>query len=180
MARAPGIRPNRTLWQRLDLIARLTFPVVSAVLLLVASDLPVGLPGAALGPALMLPCVIFWSVFRPAVMPPPAVFALGLLSDLLSGAPLGVGPLGLLTVHAVALRWRMRIARQSFLRVWCMVLGFALLYGIVVYLTTSLLRFAILSPEPLLPQIALTAAFYPALALGFTRTHRGIAQAEAE
>lgn len=180
MARAPGIRPRRTLWQRLDLVARLSFPMVSAVLLLMASDLPIGLPGAALGPALMLPCVAFWSIFRPAVMPAPAVFCLGLLSDLLSGAPLGVGSLGLLTVHAVALRWRVLIARQSFLRVWCVVLGFALLYGAVVYLTTSLLRLTLLSPEPLLPQIALTTALYPALALGFTRTHRGIAQASAE
>lgn len=180
MARLPGIRPRRTVWQRLDLVARLAFPVVSAVLLVIASDLPVGLPGAALGPALVLPCVAFWSVFRPMVMPAPAVFALGLLLDLLSGAPLGVGSLGLLTVHAVALRWRRQIARRSFAVVWGIVLGLSLLYGAVVYLMTSLLRFAILSPEPLLPQIALTAAFYPALALGFIRAHRGIAQATAE
>lgn len=180
MARHPGIRPRRTIWQRLDLIARLGFPVTSAVLLVVASDLPLGLPGAVPGAASALPCVVFWSVFRPAVMPAPAVFALGVLLDLLSGAPLGVGPLGLLTVQAVVLRWRARIARLSFLRVWLIVLGLALLHASVVYLATALLRFAILPAAPLVPQILFAVALYPALALGFTRTHRGIAQASLE
>lgn len=180
MARHPGIRSRRTAWQWLDLIARLGFPVTSAVLLVIASDIPLGLPGAVPGAAFALPCVVFWSVFRPAVMPAPAVFMLGVLLDLLSGAPLGVGPLGLLTVQAVTLRWRARIARLSFVRVWAIVLALALLHAGVVYLITALLRFAVLPTAPLVPQIVLAVAFYPVLALGFTRAHRGIAQANLE
>jgi rod shape-determining protein MreD len=46
-----------------------------------------------------LPCVVFWSVFRPGAMSPPVVFLLGLLLDLLTLAPLGTGVLTLLVAH---------------------------------------------------------------------------------
>ncbi len=46
---------------------------------------------AALLPAVTLACVYFWSLFRPAAMPPPVVFLIGLLFDLLGYLPLGVG-----------------------------------------------------------------------------------------
>ena len=38
-----------------------------------------------------LACVYFWSLFRPAAMPPPVVFLIGVLLDLLGYLPLGVG-----------------------------------------------------------------------------------------
>ena len=51
-------------------------------------------------------------------MPPPIVFVLGLLADLLGLAPLGVTVLVLLIVHGLALRARRVLAAQGFLVVW--------------------------------------------------------------
>ena len=46
-------------------------------------------------------------------MPPPVVFVLGLLLDLLGYLPLGVGVLMLLVVHGLALRWRRFLVRAG-------------------------------------------------------------------
>ena len=119
MDRLPGIRPRRALGRRLDIAARWAFPACTTVLLLLAAAAPFGLPGQAeLRPAVALGCVFFWSLFRPAAMPPPVVFLIGLLADLLGYAPPGVGVLTLLLVHGLALRWRRLLTRQGFLMVW--------------------------------------------------------------
>src|SRR3954451_12028379 len=117
--RVPGIRPRPTLWRMLDAASRRAFPAVSTALLLLLLAAPLGLPGQAqLQCAAGLACVFFWSVFRPDSMPPPAVFVLGLLADLLSLAPLGITVLVLLAAHGIAVRFRRFLAAQGFLVVW--------------------------------------------------------------
>ncbi len=111
MARAdqtPGIRPRATLGRRLDIAARHAFPAGCTVLLMLLTETPFGIADqAALLPAVTLACVYFWSLFRPGAMPPPVVFLIGLLFDLLGYLPLGVGALTLLIVHG----WRCAGAR---------------------------------------------------------------------
>ena len=103
----PGIRPRATLGRRLDIAARWAFPATCTILLMLLTETPLGIADqAALLPAVTLACVYFWSLFRPAAMPPPVVFVIGLLLDLLGYLPLGVGVLTLLVVHGLALRWR--------------------------------------------------------------------------
>ena len=117
--RLPGIRPRPGVWRRLDMSARRGFPSAIAALLMLLAGAPFGFGGQAqLQVAIALACVFFWSLFRPASMPPWIVFLLGVLSDLLGFAPLGVGVLLLLTVHGFALRWRRTLVRLGFLPVW--------------------------------------------------------------
>lgn len=124
--RTPGIRPRPTLWRQLDAASRQAFPAACTVLLLLLFAAPLGVPGqASLQPAAALACVFFWSLFRPASMPPPVVFLLGLLADLLGLAPVGVSVLILLVVHGFALKWRRVLARQGFLLVWLAFVGMA-------------------------------------------------------
>ena len=99
--------------------ARTRFPAACTIVLMLLTAAPLGIADqAALLPAVTLACVYFWSLFRPAAMPPPVVFVIGLLFDLLGYLPLGVGVLSLLVVHGVALRWRRVLTRQGFLLVW--------------------------------------------------------------
>ena len=51
-------------------------------------------------------------------MPPPAVFAIGVLLDLLGYLPLGVGVLTLLVTHGIALRLRRFLGQQGFAVTW--------------------------------------------------------------
>ena len=101
---------------------------------------------AELQQALTLASVFFWSLFRPAAMPPPAVFLLGLLMDLLGLAPLGTGIITLLIVHGVALRWRRAMVPQGFLLVWLAFIGVAAGAAALGWALGSLLAFRLLPP----------------------------------
>jgi rod shape-determining protein MreD len=80
----PGIRPRLTIGRRLDIAARRAFPGSVTVLLMALTQAPLRLPlQAALLPAVALISVAFWSLHRPASMPPPLVFLIGLLLDVL-------------------------------------------------------------------------------------------------
>lgn len=179
MDKTPGIRPRPTLSRRLDTAARASFPGASTLLLLVLLGAPLGLPAQADLPlGVGLACVYFWSLFRPASLPPPLVFALGLVADLLSNGPIGPEVLILLIVHGLVLRWRRFLARQGFLVVW---IAFALLaVGAVAadWALTSLLAFTLLPVGPALFQAAIAAGIYPALAMLLTMAHRGVAAPE--
>lgn len=173
---APGIRPRATLARQLDIAARHAFPASCTILLMLLTQIPFGFADqAALLPAVTLACVYFWSLFRPGGMPPPVVFAVGLFLDLLGYLPLGIGPLTLLVVHGLVLRWRRVLSQQGFLPVWLVFAGFAAGASALAWILTDVLTFRLLPPGPAVFQAALTAALYPALAILFVRAHRGVA-----
>jgi len=176
---APGIRPRATLGRRLDMAARHAFPAGCTTLLMLLTQVPFGIADqTVLLPAVTLACVYFWSLFRPAALPPPVIFLIGLLLDLLGYLPIGVGVLILLIVHGLALRWRRMLTRQGFFTVWLVFAGFAMGAAFLAWALTALLGFRLLPPAPALFQAALTVALYPALAILFIRAHRTLADPE--
>ena len=177
--RSPGIRPRPTLWRRLDAVSRLAFPVGSTVVVLLVLAGPLGGPGQAQWQeAVTLGCVFFWSVFRPASMPPPAVFLVGLLADLLGLSPPGVLMLVLLAVHGLAVSWRRWLARQGFVAVWIAFVAVAAGATLLGWLLDCALDVRLLPPGPALFGFALSAGLYPALALLLTAAHRTAAAPE--
>ncbi|MGI4944327.1 MAG: hypothetical protein ACRYHQ_27850 [Janthinobacterium lividum] len=177
--RTPGIRPRQTVWRQLDAASRAAFPAAFTALLLLMLAAPLRVPGQAqLQPAAALACVFFWSVFRPASMPPPAVFALGLLADLLGLEPPGINVLVLLIAHGLAVRWRRTLMQRGFLLVWLAFVAVAAGAAVLEWLLTDLLTFRLLSGGSALFQFALTAGLYPLLATWFIRAHRGLANPE--
>jgi rod shape-determining protein MreD len=174
--RLPGIRPRPSLGRRLDMSARFGFPAASTALLLILAGAPLGLPGQAEAQVVVaLSAVYFWSLFRPASMPPVVVFLLGLLVDLLGFAPPGVGVLTLLIVHGLALRWRRSLVRQSFVVVWLVFAAVAAVAAALQWALISLLGFSLLPLGPALFEAELAAGLYPALAVLMTRAHQSLA-----
>jgi len=177
--RMPGIRPRQTLGRRLDATARAAFPFACTVLLMLLSMAPFGFASQAmLLPALTLPSVFFWSLFRPAAMPPPAVFVIGLLLDLLGYLPVGSGVLTLLVLHGFTVRWRRTLARQGFAVVWISFAALAAGAAALLWALASLLTFRLLPPAPAVFLLVLTVAVYPAIAILFTLAHRSVANPE--
>jgi len=175
----PGIRPRATLGRRLDIAARHAFPAACTILLMLVTQTPLGITDQyALLPAVTLACVYFWSLFRPAAMPPPVVFVLGLLLDLLGYLPVGVGILTLLVVHGLALRWRRILTRLGFLPVWLAFAGFSIGAAALGWVLIAALSFRLVPVAPALFQAVLTAALYPALAILFVQAHRTVADPE--
>lgn len=86
---------------------------------------------AEIKPFFVLMAVYYWSVCRPMLVPPAAVFVIGLVMDVLSGLPVG-----LTSAILVAAQWLVRGQRrylmgQSYVVLWtgfaiiCMVAAFA-------------------------------------------------------
>jgi rod shape-determining protein MreD len=183
MASAPFRRPEGRpapapgLLRRIDDFARLAFPGVSTAVLMVLAAAPVSLPSPVF--AVALPCVAFWTVFRPAAMAPPVTFALGLLLDLLTLAPLGAGVLVLLVLHAVALRFRRFLARQSFLAVWLAFCVAAAGAAGLHWALQTILALRLPPGAPAMHAALFSAGLYPAVALLLTRLHEAMRQAES-
>jgi rod shape-determining protein MreD len=174
--KVPGIRPRPTLWRRLDAAGRAAFPATTTALTLLATAFPLGLPGQAQWqPAAALACVFFWSLFRPASMPPAVVFLLGLLADLLGLSPVGASVLVLLIVHGCAVSWRRVLVRQGFVVVWLAFVAVAAGAALLQWALVCLLTFHLFPIAPALFEFALTAGLYPLLATMFVRFHRGLA-----
>jgi len=170
-APAPGFR------RRMEAVGRALFPAVSTAILMILAGAPVGLPSTV--EAVALPCVFFWSVFRPGSMSPLAAFALGLLQDLLTMAPFGTGVLVLLLLHAVALRFRDFISRQSFPVVWLLFCVFALGVAALDWALHALLALRLPPVAPVILLCLIAAGLYPGISLLLSRVHAAMRHAEA-
>lgn len=168
--------PSPGLLRRVEAMARAALPATGTAMTMVLAAGPTGVP--ALVPAVTLPAIVFWSLFRPGAMPPPAVFLLGLLLDLLTLAPLGTGVVTMLVAHGLAVGWRRFLARQSFLFVWLAFCGFAAGAAALGFVLTALLAFDLPPLAPAMHQAALTAGIYPAFAWILGRLHRMMVRAE--
>lgn len=143
---------------------RALLPILSSVTLVLLGLLPPGLPHFDLVvPALALMAVFYWSVFRSDLMTMIGAFLIGLLLDLLSGGPLGLNALILVATHELGVSQRRVFLGSSFLVNWA---AFALVAGAALsgaWLAVSLLYWRLLPFGPVLTQVLLSVAVYPAV-----------------
>jgi rod shape-determining protein MreD len=177
--RRPGIRPQASLGRRLDIAARVGFPAFITLLLMFLTQASLNIAGqAALLPAVALCCVWFWSLFRPDNLPPPVVFLIGLIMDLLGNLPLGVGVFTLLAVQACALALHRWLSHRGFIWVWVVFGGVAAAASMAIWLLVMLLTFRLLTPYPVIFTAIVAIAIFPVLAVPFATAHRSIADPE--
>lgn len=162
-----------TLWQRLDKAGRNLAPFAVTVMLLLLGLVPLRIPAyTAVAPSLPLMAVYYWTIHRPDLLRPGTVFALGLLEDLLSGAPLGLNALVMVTAHWVVLTQRRFFLASTFPLMW---FGFALVVlgaAVMEWLVFSVLNATLLPFRSMLFQALLTLALFPAFTWLFVRVHR--------
>ncbi len=140
--------------------------VLTLVVALVLTAAP-GLLGPVPAPLFAVMVVYFWTVVRPSLMPPLAVFLAGLALDLLTWTPLGFWALGLLTASGAA-----RVLRPYVLGadLWRRLAGIA---GAVAAVAVAGLAAFGASARPVsvtwlqLLQLILTVLTYPVLEAGF-------------
>jgi rod shape-determining protein MreD len=179
MDKTPGIRPRRSLGQRLDKAARRGFPAGTTVLGIFLISAPLGLPGQAqVMPAFSLSAIFFWTLFRPASVPPPAVFLIGLLADLLGEMPIGTSVLTLLLTQYLVVRSRRYLLQKGFLFVWLLFVAVAAVAAALQWALACLMNWALYPPIAGVFQFLLSAGLYPLLATAFTQAHRAVAAPE--
>jgi len=144
--------------------------MITAALLMV---LPVRIPGyASLTPALTLMVAYHWTIYRPDLLSPVALFAIGLAEDLVAGGPVGVSPLALLLARAGVLKYRRLFVNRGFPFVWT---GFTILAGLVMFALWALhclLDLNLLDLRNTLFRMVLTIAAFPAASFLLGRAQR--------
>ena len=94
-------------WIKLDNFARSLAPGLITLLLILLSVMPTKIPGwSHIAPALVLMSVYYWAIYRPDLLPLPAVFALGLIQDVLAGTPIGINAFTLLVAYGLVVSQR--------------------------------------------------------------------------
>src|SRR6266702_66775 len=112
---------------RVDGTAARLLPIATTLSAVVISLQPIHVPGyMALTPAFTLMAVYHWTIYRPDLLPPLALFLIGAAQDLLAGAPLGMTALLLLLARAIVLGQRGHFVNRRFPFVWC---GFTIVTG---------------------------------------------------
>jgi rod shape-determining protein MreD len=136
------------------------------------------LPGASgaapLAPSVTLCVVYFWVLQDPDLLPPVALFALGLSLDALGGMPLGLNALALLLVRSALPGARRLLLKRPFVVVW---LGFALTalaFDAVRWAVAGLWWQRLFPPQPSLVEALLTFAAYPPVGWLLARLHHGL------
>jgi rod shape-determining protein MreD len=177
--RRPGIRPRPTFGRRLDIIARTCFPGCMTILLMLLTQMPIGIYGQAeLLPAVTMAAVWFWSLARPDTMPPPLVFVIGLMVDLMGYMPLGVTAFTMLAIHGIAISMRRPLAARGFAVIWLVYSLVALTASVLMWLLVMLLNFHLFPPNAVLFQSVLAVAIYPVIAIPFSAAHHSVANTD--
>ncbi|HER26443.1 MAG TPA: rod shape-determining protein MreD [Rhodospirillales bacterium] len=154
-------------------MARKMTPFGLTVALIMLNVLPLHIPGLArVMPLLPLMAVYHWAINRPELMPAYVVFAVGLLQDTLTGAPLGISALVFLGVYGVIVGQRRFLYGKSFAVVW---LGFSLVAGgasVAHWLLISFYYVAIIDGDALFFQYLLSLGIFPLVTWIFMRWQR--------
>jgi rod shape-determining protein MreD len=155
-------------------VARM-IPIATTVLAAIIAILPVRVPGyAALTPFFTLMAVYHWTIYRPDLLPPIGLFAIGLAQDLLAGWPVGIGALVLLLAHAAVLRYRRYFINCTFPFVWT---GFTLLSAgamLVLWALHCLVELSFLDLRATVFRAVLTIAIFPVASFALGRTQRAL------
>jgi rod shape-determining protein MreD len=150
-------------------------PVLTTLAAALLALEPVPLPGyAALTPALTLMALYHWTLYRPDLLPPIALFAIGVGYDLLCGGPPGVTPLFLLLSRAAVLRCRRWFINRTFPFVWAgfTVLASAAIFGL--WLLDCILAWKLLDISGSIFRAALTVALFPIASFLLGRTQHAL------
>ncbi len=150
-------------------------PIATTVLAALLAILPVRLPGyAALTPAFVLMAVYHWTIYRPDLLPPIGLFAVGLTQDLVAGTAVGAGALVLLLARAAVLRYRRAFIGRTFPFVWS---GFALLAGVAMlglWALHCLMQLSFFDFRTTMFRTVLTVAIFPVASFALGRTQRAL------
>lgn len=161
---APGV-VDRTLCQLAPMLTGL------AAALLDLLPLPEAAP-RSLAPFLTVCVVYFWTVYRPDLLTPLAVFVIGVALDATGGLPLGLTALSLLIARALLMSGQRFLLRQPFPVVWAGFLLVVLAVATLRWLLASLFWGRVFPLEPVLFEAGLTFACYPPIGWLLARLQR--------
>jgi rod shape-determining protein MreD len=160
---------------RIDLALRSVTPFLLTLALILLGAMPLSMPvDVPITPAFGLMAVFYWSVYRPDLLPAVAVFALGLLQDLIAGAPLGITAVIWLAAFSIVLNQRKIFLGKPFAMSWWGFSMVAMAAGAARWLISSTLAGHLLDAHRMTAELASTVLLFPLSVWLFVATHRRI------
>jgi len=148
-------------------------PFLCALLGVIVANVPISVSGGIVPPPLLaLMPIYYWCLVRPDLMPPFAVFIIGVLEDLLSGSPPGVWTVAFIAAYALVDRERESFAGLGGAGA---ILGFAaamLVAGASVYGIIAIYYWNLPPLGPILVEIAVSVVFYIPIVVLLSFVHR--------
>lgn len=140
-------------------------PSLSILIAVLMMPLPIAFKFAGywLVPSLPIIAIFLWTMYRPDLLPPLAVLALGVIMDLLIDAPVGVSPLAFLTAYTIVASQRLywtTLPRGGVLVGFIIVM---LSSGLVTWLATSFAFGKFVSLVPMLLESIVSVVAFPAV-----------------
>jgi rod shape-determining protein MreD len=150
-------------------------PLATTLFAALISVLPIHIPGyAALTPVFTLMAAYHWTIYRPDLLPPLALFAVGLTEDLLAGSPIGINALLLLLTRSSVLGYRRYFVNRTFPFVWT---GFTLLTIVAMlglWALHCLLNLSLFDFRTTVIRAALTIVIFPLASFLLGRAQRAV------
>ena len=151
-------------------------PFLVGALLAVLSVLPFKLAGGGIVmPFLSFAAFFYWRLMRPDLMSVFSGFILGLIQDIVSGAPLGLHALVYVLAAGVMNMRSFAPLRDSFKLMWRSFITMTVGLGVVIWLLYNLLSPHYVGPEGYAVQVLVTCFMFPLLAWFFGFMHRHVA-----
>lgn len=162
---------------KIEAAARATVPAGLTVALMLLGSVRVhGVHVPLLEPVLAFASIYYWTLYRPDLMQAPLVFALGLLYDILSGAPVGIHGAMLVIAHAVLCQQRRFLIDKTFILNWVGFGAVAIGGCIVVWLLSAIFYGAMVDPWGSLFQTLMTIVAYPLVFRLLLHVHLSLVQ----
>jgi rod shape-determining protein MreD len=150
-------------------------PVATTALAALLSIEPLHIGGsAALTPGFTLMATYHWTIYRPELLQALILFLIGMIQDLLSGAPPGVTAVTLLLARAIILSCRHHFVDRQFLFRWA---GFTVLTGgatLFLWALHSLLAEDFLDLRSPVLRAVLTVSAFPIASFLLGRSQRAL------
>ena len=150
-----------------------SIPFICALIGVIAANVPVSVFGGTVPPPMLaLMPIYFWCLVRPDLMPPFAVFVIGVMEDLLSGGPAGVWTFSFIAAYAVVNQERDSFAGLSGVGA---ILGFAaamLVAGAAAYSIIAIYYWHLPPVAPIIVEIVVSVIVYIPVAYVLGVIHR--------
>lgn len=163
----------------LDRGVRRSYPLVITLMLTPLGGLALHIPGmGSIAPPLAMMSLFFWSALAPLLMPLWGALLCGVLHDLISGGPLGLGALGfVITRQAALMAAHMWNVTESFMALWrgfsLTCIAIAALSWLIAAAVTPTADGGSLPPlAPVVVQAALAIILFPLIAVILYRLKR--------
>ncbi|WP_366655147.1 rod shape-determining protein MreD [Fodinicurvata sp. EGI_FJ10296] len=162
---------------RLGVIFRNAVPGILMLSLVFVAVIPVPLPAySTVVPMIPFMALYYWAVHRPDLLPFPMVFVLGILQDVLTGAPLGVNAFIFMIALLVVSSQRRFLVGRSFWVLWWGFLIVLPLTAVMEWVLYSAIFGAVMPVEPAIFRALMTMGAFPALAWICMQCHRLVPQ----